>query len=202
MAVNAKAVVGDGRGDNRMNLLDAAAARFSAQGYAGTSMRDIAADVGIKAGSIYYHFEAKSELLVAVHEEGIRRITRSVEQAINSAQPPRQRLQAAMIAHLQEILNGGDYAQVVLRELLPVDDPRHQRFRQARNGYEDIFRRLIDDLGISSATKRRHLRLLLLGALNWSPMWYRAGGQQPAEIAAGFLELVQTGCEQGRDADE
>jgi AcrR family transcriptional regulator len=34
-------------------------------------MRDIASDVGIKAGSIYYHFESKNELLIAVHKEGI-----------------------------------------------------------------------------------------------------------------------------------
>jgi AcrR family transcriptional regulator len=88
------------RFDNRLNLLDVAALRFCARGYDGTSMRDIASDVGIKAGSICYHFESKSELLIAVHEEGIRRITSLVSTAIVTANILRDRLQAAMIAHL------------------------------------------------------------------------------------------------------
>ena len=178
------------RSDNRLNLLDAAAHRFCARGYDGTSMRDIAADVGIKAGSIYYHFKSKNELLVAVHEEGIRRITSLVLAAIETAESPRDRLQAAMIAHLQEILRGGDYAQVVLRELPRIEDPRRRRLLDARNEYELIFRNLIKDLGIGSEIKCRQLRFLIMGAMNWSPMWFRSGDQSPEEIAKGFLDLI------------
>ena len=41
------------------NVLDAAAERLVAQGYTATTLREIAADIGIKAGSIYHHFESK-----------------------------------------------------------------------------------------------------------------------------------------------
>ena len=45
------------RGNNRRAaVLDAAAYRFRRQGYAATTMRDIAADAGMLAGSLYYHF--------------------------------------------------------------------------------------------------------------------------------------------------
>ena len=178
------------RSDNRLNLLDAAALRFCARGYDGTSMRDIASDVGIKAGSIYYHFESKTELLIAVHEEGIRRITSLVSTAIVTANTPRDRLKAAMIAHLQEILSCGDYAQVVICELPRIDDPRRRRLIDARNEYELIFRNLIKDLGIGSEIKCRQLRFLIMGAMNWSPMWFNSDGQSPEEIAIGFLDLI------------
>ena len=151
------------RSDNRLNLLDAAALRFCSRGYDGTSMRDIASDVVIKAGSIYYHFESKNELLIAVHKERIWRITSLVSTAIVTANTPRDRLQTAIISHLQEILSGSDYAQVVIRELPRIDDPRRRRLIDARNEYELIFIKLIKDLGIRSEIKCDQLRFLIMG---------------------------------------
>ena len=154
-------------------------------------MRDIASDVGIKAGSIYYHFESKNELLIAVHKEGIRRITSLVSTAIVTANNPWDRLQAAMISHLQEILSGSDYAQVVIRELPRIDHPRRRLLIDARNEYELIFIKLIKDLGIRSEIKCDQLRVLIMGAMNWSPMWFNSDGQSPEEIAKGFLDLIK-----------
>ena len=60
------------RSDNRVStLLDAAARLFAEKGYVATSMRDIAQDCGMLPGSLYYHFAAKEDLLVAVYERGV-----------------------------------------------------------------------------------------------------------------------------------
>jgi TetR/AcrR family transcriptional regulator, cholesterol catabolism regulator len=167
------------RSDNRLNLLDAAARRFCSRSYYGKSMRDIASDVGIKAGSIYYYFESKKELLIAVQKEGIRRITSLVSTAIVTANTPWDRLQAAMISNLQEILSGNDYAQVVIRELPRIDDPRRRRLIDARNKYDLIFIKPIKDLEIGSEIKCYQIRFLIMGAMNWSPMWFKSDGQSP-----------------------
>jgi len=42
--------------DTRRQILDAAAKLLRQNGYASTSLRDIAAATGMKAGSLYYHF--------------------------------------------------------------------------------------------------------------------------------------------------
>ena len=68
----------------RDRILEEAAALFVRQGYRETTLRDIAAAAGMKAGSIYYHFDAKDELLAAVLETGIARITRSFEETAAS----------------------------------------------------------------------------------------------------------------------
>jgi hypothetical protein len=39
------------------------------------------------------------------------------------------------------------------------------------------------------------LRLLLLGALNWSQNWYHTGGDSPRSIARKFLQLLRDGVE-------
>jgi TetR/AcrR family transcriptional regulator len=49
-------------------VLDAAEARFAAKGYDATSLGDIADDVGIRAPSLYKHFESKRALYLAVLE--------------------------------------------------------------------------------------------------------------------------------------
>ncbi|UOY93975.1 TetR/AcrR family transcriptional regulator [Ectobacillus sp. JY-23] len=48
-----------------IRIKEAALMRFSRYGYEGTSLSDIAADVGIKKPSIYAHFKGKDELYMA-----------------------------------------------------------------------------------------------------------------------------------------
>lgn len=51
------------RSDTRARLLAAALERFAKNGFADTTTRDLAADVGIKAPAIYSHFSSKEEIL-------------------------------------------------------------------------------------------------------------------------------------------
>jgi len=185
------------RRDSRLGLvLDAAAHRFRTQGFDGASMREIAGDAGMKAGSLYYHFESKTDLFIAVHDEGIRRISTAVENAIETVPDPWQRLENAMAAHLDVLLAGGDYARVVIRELPAGNADMRDNLVRLRDRYESIFRGLIDALPVDGATPRRQLRMMVMGALNWTPTWYRPNGDTPAEIATGFLRLIRKGIDQ------
>src|SRR5437879_861588 len=87
--------------DNRLpTILDAAARLFRERGYRVTSMRDIAAASGMLAGSLYYHFASKEELLVAVYAEGVRRISDSVSAVLARDLEPWARLEAVCATHL------------------------------------------------------------------------------------------------------
>lgn len=55
-------------GDTKGALLAAAFARFARDGYPATSIRALAADVGIKESSVYKHFASKEAILDAVLE--------------------------------------------------------------------------------------------------------------------------------------
>ncbi len=198
MAATAVAVKSPRAENRRQEILDAAAHRFAAEGYRATTMRDIAADAGLLAGSIYYHFPSKEDLLVAVHEEGVRRITAAVEAALDGPPEPWQRLERAATAHLEVLLGGSDYAQVVVRELPREPSPLRDRLVALRDGYDALFHRLVDDLPLGGGVDRGQFRLLLLGALNWTQTWYRppgSGERPPSAIAAGFVALLRGGFE-------
>ena len=60
--------------EGRRNELIAKSAKlFREKGYDKTTVRDIAAAVGIQAGSWFYHFKTKHDILVAVMEQGMTR---------------------------------------------------------------------------------------------------------------------------------
>ena len=64
------------------------------------------------------------------------------------------------------------------------------RIRDLRRDYEQRFRDLIDDLALPPEIDRHYLRLLLFGALNWSQVWYRSGGDSPKIVARRFLDTL------------
>ncbi len=181
--------------NRRQALLEAAARRFLQRGYAAASLREIAADVGMQVGSIYYHFPSKAELRAAVHEEGLRRIRAAVTAALAVPGTPWERLEAACVAHLRVLLEGGHFFQAVMREMPRSHEPGWQRLIAARDAYEAIFAGLLDELALPPQVERHELRLLLLGALNWTHTWYRPGGQGPAGIARHFLQVLRRGLE-------
>jgi AcrR family transcriptional regulator len=181
------------RADNRLPLLlDAAAHLFRAQGFHGTSIRDIVRAVDMLPGSLYYHFAAKEDLLVAVYAEGVRRITERVGTAVGSETEPWARLEAACVAHLESLLEESDYAQVVIR-VRPGDVPAvAAHLVTLRDGYERLFVDLIAALPLAPWVDRSSLRLMLLGALNWSQDWYHPGRDDPAAIARRFVGLLRS----------
>ena len=183
--------------DSRLpKVLVEAARLFRSRGFEGTSVREIARAVGMLPGSLYCHFETKEALLVAVYVKGVQQITDAVRAAVDRESEPWDRLEAACIAHLEAILHDDDYAQVVIR-VRPADVPvANASLIELRNQYETLFSDLIRDLPLSRSTDRRALRLMLLGAMNWSQTWYRPGGRfNPRSIAHKFIALLRQGQE-------
>lgn len=55
------------RTDTRQRILDVALDLFTDQGYDGTSLREIAEKLGITKAALYYYFESKEDILLALH---------------------------------------------------------------------------------------------------------------------------------------
>lgn len=187
---------GKSAGNRRPLLLEIAADLFVRKGFAGTSVRDIAGAAGMLPGSLYYHFASKEVLLIEVFRTGVERISAAVDVALaNCEGGPWARLEAASAAHLEALLAPSPYAQVVVR-IRPSDVPgAADRLIAMRDGYEARFRSLIAALPLPAGTDRSLLRLMLIGALNEVPLWYRPGGAPPAGIAAAFLAHLRRALE-------
>ena len=113
------------RENNRVTeLLDAAAVLFAGQGYARTTIREVAAAVGMGPGSSYYHFASKADMLLAVYEEGVRTVTESVVGRLTDVDGPWDRLAAALEGHIAAVLAPSAYARVIVTVLPSIVPPR------------------------------------------------------------------------------
>jgi AcrR family transcriptional regulator len=154
-------------------------------------MRDIAGKAGMLPGSLYYYFASKEELLVAVYAEGVRRIKEAVAPALAQDTDPWTKLTNVCAAHLEGLLEESAYGQVVIR-VRPDDAPEvADRLIALRDEYEAVFSQAITDLPLPPRTDRRALKLMLLGALNWSQTWYHSGKDSPQVLARRFVRLLR-----------
>ena len=186
--------MGNGKINRRDEVLEIAASLFATRGYATTSIRDIAQHVGILSGSLYYHFASKEEILLEAHARGVAQAEVAVEQAIAKAEDrPWPRLAAACRAHLEILLGPSPFSDVLTSHFpRNFEGVTREKLLQRRDGYETIFRGLVEALPLPEGVNRRHLRLALLGGLNWTPTWYQAAGEDtPASIAAGFVDVLR-----------
>ena len=168
-------------------LLDAAATQFAERGYHATSMRDLAAATAMTPGAIYFHVASKQALLLAVYEEGVQRILDRVEAAVAAEREPWARLEKAVAAHLECILDASAYARVVIR-ILPSDAPDiSAQLTELRDRYEARFRRYFSAISLPRERDPGLARLALLGAMNWTPVWYRDGRRSVPAIARELL---------------
>ena len=176
---------------SREKLLAISARRFAKGGFEATSMRDIAGEAGMLAGSMYYHFPSKNELIAAVYEAGVAEIGAAVDAAVARARVPWPRLEAACIAHLDSLLADKAHAAVMTADLSRLDPRLRRRLVVMRDGYERRFVELVAALPLPSGTDRSLWRLQLLGALNWTPTWYRPGRKRPAAIARAVVAALR-----------
>ncbi len=181
----------EGARNRRQQILEAAARHFSERGFHATSMRDIAADVGFLVGSIYYHFESKDALFVAVHGAAVGMMTEAVQVALMGIAPPWDRLEAAAAAHC-EALNGENAYVGVVTPIFPVTVGELRNALTAqRDAYERLFMGLIEALDLDASIDRKVFRLHLLSALNGTKFWYRRGGKTPSEIGRQLVRMLR-----------
>lgn len=179
--------------NNRIEpLLDAAAKLFAQKGYRETTIRDISKTIGMLPGSVYYHFPSKQAILLAVYEKGVERITEQVKDRIDGINDPWERLTLALQAHLETLLDQSDYARVMIR-VLPDNVPHAaDELTAMRDGYEKLFKKLVKDLPVSKKVDRKTLRFMLLGAANWTQVWYKPGQNTPAQLGLRFVNFLKT----------
>lgn len=82
--------------DRRSQILEAARSVLGRQGYAQTSMKDIAQEAGVAAGLLHYYFDSKEEILLEVVEAVVGEISESHRDAVKGVGDPLEAVAVAM----------------------------------------------------------------------------------------------------------
>ncbi len=181
-------------------ILEAAAKLFRHQGYVATTLRQIAESAGIQAGSVYYHFRSKDEILLEILDTGIDEVQKSVADrlsALPSTASSRQRIAAGVEGHLVGLLQHGDFTSASIRNYGQLP-PHLKRPNQARR---KAYGKFWDGLLVQAASSGEirpgidlHIaRLVVLGAVNWTVEWYDPKQGSVQKVAKAIAALISDG---------
>lgn len=168
-------------------LLSQAARLFREKGYERTTVRDLAAAVGIQSGSIFHHFKSKEAILKAVMEEVIVYNTHRMREELAKADSPRDEVLALIRCEL-EAINGvtGDAMSVLVYEWRSLNADNQQYILKLRDVYEALWLEALNKAKAAGqvAGDTFILRRFLTGALSWTTTWYNPRGNISLEALA------------------
>jgi TetR/AcrR family transcriptional regulator, cholesterol catabolism regulator len=175
-----------------------AAALFGEKGFNGTSMSELAGEVGITKSSLYHHFPSKQALLSEIIELTVKRVTPLVQAVAESDLPIRERLGKAVILHTVEAIRDRDAIACFIEEGRYLE-PQFMTVHVAnRDLYELTFRRMFEEGITSGDFVDQDVGLAVkavLGMCNSVVRWYRPdGGHTPEEIASEFADFAVRGA--------
>jgi AcrR family transcriptional regulator len=184
----------------RDRILAAAARLLSRNGYAETTVADIAALAELRPPALYHYFPSREELVSEVMTTGQRLLREHVESALAAAPveaDPMDRICLAVAAHLRVELQLSDFATAVTRNAGVLPAETRDRLREEGRRYLELWRDLLaaaknagtirDDLDLPAA------RMLLIGALNWTTEWWHQDQGSLSELVETAQALVRNG---------
>ena len=183
----------------RARLIEVATRLFQEHGTDEVTVRRIAAAAKIEAGSIYYHFSSRDEILRAVLERGVGNARDEVLAAIAEAgadSSPLVRLRAALGAHLKYTLRHHFSSRLKTIRRLPKRLRDHHM--QQERDYAAIFAGLLREAQrkglLRGGVDASVVRMLAMGALTWVAEWYDPKGPlSPDEIADELMGVLTKG---------
>ena len=181
-------------GSRRREIDEVASGLFRANGYAATSVRDIAKALDIQAASMYAHVASKEDVLWSIVDAAATAFERAADAAEADAGDPVDRLAALVEAHVEVVTADPERSSVFVTEWRHLTGERRASIAERRDAYEARFRTAIQDgiaIGAFRPTDPALAAAFLLTALNGSASWYRADGHlSPDRIADHYVELA------------
>ena len=186
--------------DRRAEILRQAAAVFREKGFHGAGVREIADGLGLAPGALYYYFESKDDLLHACQDISLTRLIETARRITKGTAAADAQLRDLIAAHLDLTLDelGGSAAHV---EFHALPEAKLEEIVAKRDVYERLIRRLIRR-GIKEGTFRdvdvKLTTMALLGALNWSVVWWDPAGRWSSpDLVKGFADVFVDGLKNG-----
>ncbi|WP_141734016.1 TetR/AcrR family transcriptional regulator [Oligoflexus tunisiensis] len=178
----------------RGRIIQESSKLFAERGFEKTTVRDIAAAVGIQSGSLFHHFKVKEDILKAIMEEAVRICVARQEEAVTLAQTPREKLRMLIRSELETIHGAtGRSMSILVLEWRSISQHNQQELLELREQYERLWFQVLEENSPGELAIRNIpiLRRLISGALSWSTHWYRNDGSIDLDQLADYcLALV------------
>jgi len=166
-------------------------------GYEAMSLRQLAAEVGIQAGSLYNHISTKQELLFALVQDHMNTLLRQLEAALEGKEQPVDQLRAFVAFHVAYHMTKKREVFIANSELRSLDPKNYDAIVALRGAYEQRLAQILAEgvsEGVFEVPDIQVATFAILSLLTGLCSWYRPSGRLTREaIVAAHEKLVLSG---------
>ncbi|ANU22238.1 TetR/AcrR family transcriptional regulator [Planococcus donghaensis] len=180
------------------DILRSASLVISRNGYQNATMEDIAAELLMTKGSLYYYFKNKEELLYNCHNLILSSAMEKLESICSEEISSMDKMKKVIKAHLDIAIREKEVFNLIVKPEQLFSEENIEEIIEKRDNYAKIFDRIIAE-GVKNEeftiSNPKMARMIILGASNWVQVWYSAEGQYSKEeiediYAEYFLRML------------
>lgn len=164
-------------------------------GFEQATMEQIAAELNMTKGALYYYFKNKEDLLYQCHQLVLSNALIVLEQIAASEERAEQKLQALIHAHINSVIDERDFFNLMLEPSKAFSTEQLAPVLKLRKRYAAIFDEVIAQgmtEGIFQVESPFIARMAILGGMNWIQQWYKEqGALSRDEIEQHFQQLIR-----------
>lgn len=172
--------------DIRLAILHRSADLFAAQGYASTSIADLAKGNGISRGLLYHYFASKEALLDEMLNSHLDMMLSEVAKAAEQGETTRARFRATVRRFVGINARSRSLQIVLLHDLQNLADAEKTLIADKQRKIVSVVKALIADLAVHSMTAERltATTMMFVGMINYTYVWFDPDGPvSPDEYA-------------------
>lgn len=169
---------------------------FAHEGYEATSMREIAAAVGIQAGSLYNHFSSKEEILWDLTRGALLDLREQIDTSLAELpadSPAAAKLSAFIEAHVRFHALNSERARIVNQQMSGLNRAHYREVVGLRRTFEEQLEGILDDGVRDGSFALVDSRLSVYAILQMCiavSNWFRKGGDLSVdEVATTYVAL-------------
>lgn len=147
-------------------IIKIAANLFKDKGYNAISMRDLAAEMDMKAASLYNHISGKQEILAAIILEVANEFTKGMNLVFSQNTTSLQKIESLITLHIDITLNYSEALASLNNDWMHLEAQNLTDYIKMRDGYENNFRTIIQQGIESKEIKPHHPEVILFSILS------------------------------------
>lgn len=183
--------------EQRRKILIAAGRVFARKGYSAATMDEVAAEMGVTKGVLYYQFKSKQDVIVETCRETSGRAADRLEEIVGLAVPVAERMELAIRDLISASFDELAYHMILMPATRALDKERAAEVRSIERRYERLLITLLETGIAEGSFLKTNVKLTaftLIQACLSAALWYRDGGPLGhQEIVDGITTQLMRG---------
>jgi AcrR family transcriptional regulator len=154
------------------------------RGYSGARMEEIAAELSMTKGSLYYYFKSKSDLMYECHNFVLSQATEELQEILYGEGSAQEILRNMIATHIEYAVEEKETFNLIMEPKRFFNKEQLDLVLKLRKKYEGLFDQIISrgiQNGVFHTKEPSIARMYILGAMNWIQQWYKTKGRLSKE---------------------